>query len=81
MPRLRNAAGVVVGVREGKTVPGFSPVGDDDGGRVEDYSTRTVVDLRAEIGRRNEGRDGSDRIPSEGKKADLVAALQADDGK
>lgn len=78
MPRLRNAAGVVVSVRDGKSVQGFAPVEDDASGG---YEGQTVADLRAEIDRRNEGREEADRIPTDGKKADLVAALQADDGE
>ena len=42
-----------------------------------DYTSLTVADLKDEIARRNEGRD--DPIPTTGKKADLVAALEADD--
>jgi len=47
---------------------------DDDG-----YEAMKVADLHAEIDRRNEGRDEADLIPGDGKKADLVAALEADD--
>ncbi|MGW3888895.1 SAP domain-containing protein [Micromonospora chokoriensis] len=43
------------------------------------YEGMKVADLKAEIDRRNEGRDEADRVSSEGKKADLVAALEADD--
>lgn len=45
------------------------------------YAGQKVAELKAEIERRNEGRDEADLIPSDGKKADLVAALEADDGK
>ena len=38
-----------------------------------------VADLRALIADRNEGRDESDLIPDDGNKADLIAALEADD--
>lgn len=47
--------------------------------RVIDAKSMTVDDLRAEIARRNEGRGEADQIPSDGKKADLVAALATDD--
>jgi hypothetical protein len=41
-----------------------------------------VADLKAEVERRNEGRDEADLIAPEGtKKADLIAALEADDAK
>lgn len=45
------------------------------------YTDRKVPELKAEIASRNEGRAEADLIPSDGKKADLVAALEADDGK
>ena len=37
------------------------------------------MDLKAEIAARNDGRDDSEKIPTDGNKADLVAALEADD--
>lgn len=43
------------------------------------YAALKVDELKAEIGRRNEGREEADLIPSDGKKADLIAALEADD--
>lgn len=46
----------------------------------EGYDAMTVADLKAEIEARNEGRDEADRIGVTGKKADLVAALEADAG-
>jgi len=45
------------------------------------YTGQKVDDLKAEIDRRNEGREEADLIPSDGKKADLIAALEADDNK
>ena len=51
----------------------------DDSGGEGGYESMTVADLRAEIESRNEGREEVDLIPSDGKKADLVAALDADD--
>lgn len=42
-------------------------------------SAETVASLREEIARRNADRDPEDRIPASGNKADLVAALAADD--
>lgn len=50
---------------------------DGNGGGGE--APKTVADLTAEIKRRNEGRDASNRISLEGNKADLILALQADD--
>ena len=43
------------------------------------YGAMKVAELKAEIGSRNEGRDEADLIPLDGKQADLVAALEADD--
>jgi hypothetical protein len=51
--------------------------GDADGG--EGYDGMKVADLRAEIERRNEGRGEADLLSPEGRKADLIAILQADD--
>jgi hypothetical protein len=86
MPRFRNATtGVVVEVREGKVPTGeYEPVegeADARAGEDEGYQSFKVADLRAEIERRNEGRDEGDLLPVDGKKADLIAALEADDGK
>ena len=44
-----------------------------------DYATWTVVDLKAEIAARNDGRGDAEKIPTDGDNADLVAALEADD--
>ena len=44
-----------------------------------DYEAMTVVALKAEIRSRNEGRADDDLIPADGNKADLIAALEADD--
>lgn len=54
---------------------------DDDAADEGDYKALKAPDLKAEIDRRNEGRDDADLIPSDGNKAELVAALEADDGK
>ena len=46
------------------------------------YAAKKVPELEAEIAQRNEGRDEADLIKPDGsKKADLVAALEADDQK
>lgn len=45
------------------------------------YEDRKVDDLKAEIARRNQGRDEADQIPASGNKPDLIAALTADDTK
>lgn len=43
------------------------------------YDSLKVDELKALILTRNEGRDDADKLPVDGKKADLVAALTADD--
>jgi hypothetical protein len=43
------------------------------------YSSMKVDDLKAEIESRNDGRDEADQLSTEGKKADLIAVLEADD--
>ena len=52
---------------------------DPGAGRSGDYESQTVAELREEIKARNEGRDDADRVSGDGNKADLVAALVADD--
>ena len=47
----------------------------------EGYESKTVAELRAEIKARNEGRDDESRVSGDGNKADLIAALEADDGR
>ena len=47
----------------------------------EGYESKTVADLRVEIKARNETRDDESRVSGVGNKADLIAALEADDGR
>lgn len=78
MPRLRKtASGVVVNVDDetAARLSGYEPADESAGG----YSQMRVAELRAEIERRNEGRDEADRLSADGRKADLVAVLEADD--
>lgn len=85
MPRLRNAAGVVVNVSddtaanlgsewvsadEAQTSPAGAPTG---------YDEMTVTDLKDEIRARNEDRDEDVRLPLTGSKAGLIDALTSDD--
>ena len=51
----------------------------DDSSGDGSYSDLKVVDLKAEIESRNEGRDEDALISLDGVKADLVAALETDD--
>ena len=59
--------------------PAAAPDEAPDEATGRDYATWTVVDLKAEIAARNDGRDDAEKIPTDGNKADLVAALEADD--
>ena len=45
----------------------------------ESYADLTVADLKAEIAERNEERDEDNQIADKGNKAELIAALEADD--
>lgn len=56
-----------------------APAPAADPAPASDYSAQKVDDLKAEIARRNEGRDEGDQLPATGNKSDLVAALEADD--
>lgn len=81
MPRLRHpGTRVVVNVDPGTAArlqsQGWRPAAAAPGGG---YGRMTVADLRAEIARRNAGRDGADRLPTDGRKADLIAVLETDD--
>ncbi len=51
-----------------------------DGGE-EPYKGVKVEDLKADIAKRNEGREDSAKISDAGNRAELVAALVADDNK
>jgi hypothetical protein len=52
---------------------------DDDSNSSDGYSSMKVDELKAEIESRNEGRDDADLLSTDGKKADLIATLEADD--
>lgn len=76
-------SGEPVALLEGTQVPSWAKdlVDPDDLDEVSGES-RTKTELEAEIARRNERRDEADLIEPAGKnKADLVAALEADDVK
>ena len=81
MARLRNTKnGVVVYVDDDTAsrllADGWSAT---EAARAEGYAAMKVADLKAEVERRNEGREDECRLPVDGKKADLIAALEADD--
>ena len=69
--------GARVEVRDDKVMDSsWQPEGSDSG---DGYQSMRVAELRAEIDRRNEGRDEADLLSADGRKPDLVAALEADD--
>ena len=76
---IHKVSGARVQVRDDKVMDSsWEPYdGSDSGG--EGYEAMKVAELRAEIERRNADRDEADQVPTDGKKADLVAALQLDD--
>ena len=72
-------SGARVDVRDDKVMDSSWEAVDGDTRAAESaYSGQKVDDLKAEIERRNEGREEADLIPGDGKKADLIAALEAD---
>jgi len=76
---IHGRTGIVVSVADHKDGRFTAPWRAYDGSGAVDYSSMKVAELRAEIERRNAGRDEADLLPVEGRKADLVAALEADD--
>jgi len=72
---------VVEGEGEGITpVSTLEPEVDEEvEAEEESYSAWTNDELRGEIAGRNEGRADEDKLSLEGKKADLIATLEADD--
>lgn len=66
---------------EGEGGDAFEQYADDettvDGGR--DYESMRVADLRGLIEQRNADRANDTKLATDGAKADLIAALQADD--
>lgn len=76
-------SGAATALLAGTAVPDWATdlVHPDDLEAEEKAKELTVPELEAEIASRNEGRDEADLIkPQSGKKADLLAALSADDG-
>ncbi|HKY59205.1 MAG TPA: SAP domain-containing protein [Aeromicrobium sp.] len=81
--RYRYSNGAVVDAPEEKAESlrrvGFSPIDESEVAEAEGYAAMKVADLKAEIESRNEDRDEESLLSAEGKKADLVATLEADD--
>lgn len=75
-----NGALVEVSEEKGKRLlkQGYKPRGAAPDS-TSPHASKNVADLKAEIDRRNEGRDETDLLSVEGNKADLVATLDADD--
>jgi len=59
-------------------VAGFVPEGEVEAA-AEGYDALTVDELKAELATRNEGREEADLLSVKGRKADLIATLEADD--
>lgn len=80
---VNSKTGVVVSVDDSKddrfAAPGWRVYDGSGSASTGGYSSMKVADLRAEIERRNEGREEADLLSVEGKKADLVSVLEADD--
>ena len=80
MARLRNSVtGSVVNLDDAKVTrlgAGWEPVGASTS---TGYEAMTVDELKDEIRGRNETRDDDTRLALTGTKAELVAALEADD--
>ncbi|MEU5668955.1 SAP domain-containing protein [Micromonospora sp. NPDC047753] len=74
-------SGARVSVRDDKVMDSswVPDTGSESSPAAEGYEAMKVADLKAEIERRNADRDEADRVSSEGRKPDLIAALQADD--
>lgn len=83
MVRLTNEAGAIVDVPEEKVArlgPAWTRIDESAAAAAEGYGGWKVAELKAEVERRNEGRAEDSLILPEGKtRADLIAALEADD--
>jgi hypothetical protein len=81
--RYKNVnSGAIVSVREDKVLGSeWEPFDKAKKDASTGHNALKVPELKAEIEKRNEGRDEADLISAEGNKADLVAALDADDAK
>lgn len=56
-----------------------TPAAESDEDGPQSYGSLSKADLVAEIEKRNDGREDDATLPTSGNKADLVAALEADD--
>jgi hypothetical protein len=76
---IHKVSGARVQVRDDKVMDSSWRRTDGDATETEGYEAMTVPKLKAEIERRNEGREGDALLSVEGRKPDLIAVLQADD--
>lgn len=87
MGRFKNTAtGVVFSVDDSKDaryagLPGYEDPEGADAPEPGPYDGLKLDELKAEIEKRNEGREDDAKVSTAGKKADLAAALVADDNK
>jgi hypothetical protein len=75
---IQESTGQTVTIDDSKAergVPGFTLVE----GSAAPAKEPTVAELKAEIDRRNEGREDDAKLSKDGNKADLQATLAADD--
>lgn len=68
------ATGQDVALLPGRVVPAWAEALLND-----KYDDLTVAELRDEIRSRNEGRDDAEHLSAEGRKAELIQTLKADD--
>lgn len=85
MIELRNASGHALRLSSDESVQFWNDLGYRSGDATATESTGygdlKVAELKAEIDRRNEGRDEADLLSTDGKKDDLIATLETDDNK
>lgn len=73
-------SGAIVNVRDDKVMDSqWEPYDGSADEAAGAYAGLKVDELKAEIEHRNESREDDAKISAEGKKADLIAALESDD--
>lgn len=76
---IHKVSGARVQVRDDKVMDSSWERADGSATEPEGYDAMTVPKLKAEIERRNENRAEDALLSTEGRKADLIAVLEADD--
>lgn len=81
MTRYKNVnSGAIVSVRDDKVLDSsWEQYDGSDVAASSGYDAMKAADLKAEIEKRNEGREADAKISTRGNKAELAAALTADD--